>query len=334
MSNNGEKKNENAIHPANNKLMTPVSDDVFIGSGWAQNERVSSEELWKWSAYPVSYIYVNNQQRNVQTITLELTNAYPRSGDDPVSFCVFLNKEYIFDAEMHDTGAQKIELGEIPASNLIEIELYVDKLWRPSDCGVAEGDHRLLGLALTNISVLRTRKDGVISEGCKDLTVISDDVFIGAGWWGNERNFPEIWKWSCSPRSCLYVNNQNHDIQGVALELINSYPRSANDPVSCSVAVNKRRSYNLEIKDMGMQRIEIDKIPDVDLIEMELLVNKLWRPCDYENSGDSRLLGMAVKNIEVFRKSRNISPVSENERALKYFNAILKYSLKSRIMLH
>ncbi|MDR0558052.1 MAG: hypothetical protein LBG43_09380 [Treponema sp.] len=326
------KKNEDAIQMENNKLVTSVSDDVFIGSGWSQNERDSSE-LWKWMSHPVSYIYVNNQWRNVRNITLELSNSYPRSGNDPISFCVFLNKEYIFDAEMHDTGAQRIELGKIPASNLIEIEVYVDKLWRPSDCGGADGDHRLLGLALTNITVSRTREGGVISEGCKDMTVISDDVFIGAGWLGNERNFPDLWKWSCSPTSCIYVNNQYKDLQSVALGLINSYPGSAADPVSCSVAVNKRISYNLEIKDTGMQRIEIDKIPDAELIEIELLVNKLWRPCDYENSGDSRLLGLAVRNIEVSRKSRNISPVSENERALKYFNAILKYSLKSRIML-
>jgi hypothetical protein len=327
-----EKKNENAIQPAGNKLVTSASDDVFIGAGWSQNERDSSE-LWKWMSHPVSYIYVNNQQKNIQNITLELTNAYPRSGDDPISFCMYLNKEYCCDAEMSGAGTRKVELDKIPTSNLIEIEIYVNKLWRPSDCGLADGDHRLLGLALTNIAVFRVRKDGVVSEGCKDVTVISDDVFIGAGWLGNERDFPELWKWSFSPRARLYVNNQYKNLQGVALELMNSHPRSAVDPVSCSVIVNKKYSYNIVMKDMGMQRIEIDKTPEADLIEMEIVVNKLWRPCDYGDSCDSRSLGVAVRNIEVSRKSGNISPVSENERALEYFNAILKYSFKSRIMM-
>jgi O-antigen chain-terminating methyltransferase len=297
------------IIPTNKKLITPVSDDVFFGSGWLPNERGSSD-VWKWMSHMVSYIYVNNQQRNIQNITLELSNSYPRSGNDPISFCVFLNKKYCYDVEIVNLGIKIIKIDEMPDADVIEIKLYVDKLWRPSDCGIADGDHRLLGLALTNITAFRKKND-VVSEGCEDVTVISDDVFFGAGWLGNERDFPELWKWNCSPKSCIYVNNQYKNLQGVVLELANTCPGSATDPVSCSVVVNKKHFCNIEIKNTGMQRIEIDKMPDADLIEIELLVNKLWRPCDYENCGDSRLLGLAVKNLEVSRGSAH--PVSENE---------------------
>jgi ubiquinone/menaquinone biosynthesis C-methylase UbiE len=213
---------------------------------------------------------------------------------------------------MANLGIKIITMDEMPESDILEIEICVDKRWRPSDVGLADGDHRLLGLALTNITVFRMRENDVVSEGCKDATVISDDVFIGAGWLGNERDFPELWKWSRSSRAYLYVNNQYRNLRGVALELVNSHPGSAVDPVSCSVIVNKRYSYNIAMKDMGIQRMEIDKIPEADLIEMEIVVDKLWRPCDYENSGDERLLGVAVKNIEVSRKS--MPPISENEK--------------------
>lgn len=141
----------------------------------------------------------------------------------------------------------------------------------------------------------------ILADDLGNKTVLDDYAIDSDDWYPTEHFEGENFRWMKKAKSVMYVRIERKS-RKIVLDIINARSENYKFTVNLKGCCN---TASIEGIDSGVGRNNIsipipDDFTDVGLIEIDLEIDRLWSPKDYNKySTDERMLGLGVFSAEV-----------------------------------
>lgn len=136
--------------------ISKVNDYAVEAGEWYAQEKINGE-VFRWMRGRKATLYVNVREKNPGKVVLHYLNGYvPSDGAEGICLSLLLDGKYNIDIQC-EPGENLIEIplrSGMVFRGLVEIELGVNFIWKPTDINPDSADTRELGVGIFSIGLV------------------------------------------------------------------------------------------------------------------------------------------------------------------------------------